>query len=364
MWRYMDGAVGASRRYPLQFILRVTIFVSLVVFFINSLLNKLDHACTAAEVGLQNDASRLPSSVFAGNDTMTAPTVFFVHYVKFTPRRIPLRFLDYVSIRSALNNVKPDKVLVHGDTEPTGPYWELLRKTGMVAHRFRQPTKTAGKTKVKFREHWADMAKLDVVLEYGGVAADFDVYFIRGERIKEILQTKQSITCYGDEDGYNIGFVAGRKAAPLLTAWRRSYEDIYLHDWNFNQARVARYLSILYRETNYVAGFVCNNPHPNNLYPFYKQLGVVKWESSLAVHTYYRQVGSYAEKPDDLYKHSDRNTSHVEMLISLLEGRLPAMEDGFRDEIDPLTGRLIGDAAPVTELRKTTANIRITDIDI
>ena len=65
-----------------------------------------------------------------------------------------------------------------------------------------------GKPKVVgFLEHAADMSKLDVLLEYGGVAVDFDVFFVRGQRIKDALQRHKSITCYGDKDGYNIGYV-------------------------------------------------------------------------------------------------------------------------------------------------------------
>ncbi|XP_055346110.1 uncharacterized protein LOC129593697 [Paramacrobiotus metropolitanus] len=252
---------------------------------------------------------------------------FYVHYIRFKPDNgnTTLRFLDYVSIMSALKNVRPDKILVHGDAEPSG---EIKINFGK-----------GNKKEVAYREHSADIAKLDALLEYGGVAVDFDVFFVRGERIKEILQQKQSITCYGDEDGYNIGFVAGRNSAPLLNAGRRSYEDIYQKDWNFNQAKVSRYLSIIYRESNYVAGAVCNNPHPHGLRRFFTEFGKMNWSNSMAIHTYHRHSGVVMESPEDLYTGNYTNTTNAEMLRTLFERKnLPPVDPTFRDEMDPLTG--------------------------
>ncbi|XP_055346127.1 uncharacterized protein LOC129593710 [Paramacrobiotus metropolitanus] len=317
---------------------------------------------------------RLQDSVGFFSDGFPYNGKFFVHYIRFKPDNgnTTLRFLDFVSMMSAFNNLRPDKIIVHGDAEPTGMYWQAALQSGIVEFRSRNITKQVGHRfgkikEVAFREHSADMAKLDVLLEYGGVAVDFDVFFVRGERIKEVLQLKQSITCYGDEDGYNIGFVAGRKSAPLLTAWRRSYEDIYQNDWNFNQAKVCRYLSILYRDSNYVAGAVCNNPHSHGLHAFFKEIGKMNWTNSMAIHTYHRHSGVVMERPEDLYTGNFTNTTNAEMLQFLFEGKyLPPADPAFRDEMDPLTGLKMGEttttALPTTQKTEaTTAAIKHSD---
>ena len=182
------------------------------------------------------------------------------------------------------------------------------------------------------------MAKLDILLEYGGVAAEFDVIFVRGERIKEILREKLVITCYGDEDGYNIGFIAAHKESRLLSAWRRSYKDIYVSDWNFQQAFVSKYLSVVFGEETYVVDKVCNNPHPHNLGGFFGHYGVANWTNSLAIHTYERHSSVRINSPEDL---KGTLTSYLELLRTVYNNAvLPIYDESFRDEMDPLTDKL------------------------
>ena len=54
--------------------------------------------------------------------SLALPSPFYVHYVRFkgNNNKFDLRFLDYLSILSAHQRLKPDGILVHGDIEPTG----------------------------------------------------------------------------------------------------------------------------------------------------------------------------------------------------------------------------------------------------
>ncbi|XP_055352150.1 uncharacterized protein LOC129598327 [Paramacrobiotus metropolitanus] len=272
----------------------------------------------------------------------------YVHYVRFRPDdgNLTFRFLDYLSVMSAVQRLQPDGIFVHGDFEPIGMYWDMLTKKGHIQHRPRSAPTAAGQRMGKpkelgWKEHAADMVKLDVLLEYGGVAVDFDVFFVRGGRIRDILRRWRAITCYGDEDGYNIGFIAGWPDAALLYAWRRSYQDIYVKDWNFNQAFVSKYLSVLYREETYVANHVCNNPHPYNLAVYFHQHQKINWTNSLAIHSYERHGGVPVHSPDDLYTPGQRLTTHKELLLYIHENRtLPPYWEAFNDEMDPLTDKL------------------------
>ena len=189
---------------------------------------------------------------------------------------------------------------------------------------------------VAFKEHAADIAKLDVLLEFGGVAADFDVFFVRGERIKQALTRKKAVTCYGDVDGNNIGLVAAQRDSKFLWAWRQSYRDIYVADWNFNQCMVAKFLSILYRDEVYVVDKVCNNPYPDrrNFKKYFHGHGI-NWTDSMAIHSYERHGGVSIASPTDLEGNS---TSHKELLRTIYYNlSLPLGNPDFRDEIDPLT---------------------------
>ncbi|OQV14465.1 hypothetical protein BV898_11307 [Hypsibius exemplaris] len=270
------------------------------------------------------------------------PKPFYLHYVRFQPGNgdMTMRFVDYLSVLSGVQYLKPDGILVHGDAEPQGTYWKDLLSRNLVRYVFRNKTTAAGQRMgtpkhVAFMEHAADISKLDVLLEYGGVVADFDVFFVRGERIKQILAKKRAITCYGDVDGNNIGLVAAHTDSKFLWAWRQSYRDIYVADWNFNQCMVSKYLSILYRDEVYVLDKVCNNPAPDQrLDDYFRGHGKIHWENSVAIHSYERHGRVAIASPKDL---EGNLTTHKELLLTIYNNKqLPPPDLSFRDEIDPL----------------------------
>ena len=73
---------------------------------------------------------RQSTAVQSTNDTSSnqprygLPTPFYLHYIYFRSekgdRSWKLRFIDYLSIMSGVQFLKPDGVLVHGDTVPEG----------------------------------------------------------------------------------------------------------------------------------------------------------------------------------------------------------------------------------------------------
>lgn len=49
---------------------------------------------------------------------------FYLHYVRFTNENqsTVMTFIEYLSAISAIQRLKPDRIMVHGNTEPTGKY--------------------------------------------------------------------------------------------------------------------------------------------------------------------------------------------------------------------------------------------------
>ncbi|OQV14466.1 hypothetical protein BV898_11308 [Hypsibius exemplaris] len=196
-----------------------------------------------------------------------------------------MRFVDYLSVLSAVQHLKPDGILVHGDAEPQGSYWKDLVSRNLARYLFRNKTTAAGQRRgtpkeVAFKEHAADISKLDVLLEYGGVVADFDVFFVRGERIKQILAKKRAITCYGDVDGNNIGLVARTRTRNSCGRGDRATATFTSPTGTSKQCMVSKYLSILYREEVYVLDKVCNNPAPDQrLDDYFRGHGKIHWRT-------------------------------------------------------------------------------------
>ncbi|XP_055356181.1 uncharacterized protein LOC129601410 [Paramacrobiotus metropolitanus] len=284
----------------------------------------------------------LSSSVdFEQHGPVTFPQSFplYLHYVRFKREKKPVefRFVDYLSVLSAVQRLQPNVIMVHGDEEPTGKYWNLSKENHRVQFRKIQSVKQTGwldnaPRDIHVLEHRADIAKLDALLQYGGVAADFDVYFLRGQRLRQLIRAGRFITCYGNKEGYNMGLLAGPATSKILWAWRRSYTDIYTPDWNFNSGFVPKFLSYLYPQEAYVLNNTCNNPHPFRLYPFFHEPDAIRWENSMAIHAYNRFSYDPIESPEDLV--NGNLTSYREILLTIWENRtLPPVDAGYNDEI-------------------------------
>jgi hypothetical protein len=50
------------------------------------------------------------------------PNPFYLHYVRFKPKNgdLTFQFTDFLSVMSAVQYLKPDGILLHGDFEPEG----------------------------------------------------------------------------------------------------------------------------------------------------------------------------------------------------------------------------------------------------
>ncbi|OWA54513.1 hypothetical protein BV898_18913 [Hypsibius exemplaris] len=272
------------------------------------------------------------------------PHELFLHYVRFKPDDadgVTLRFLDYLSVMSAVQRLKPDQIYLHADMEPTGKYWDELSSRGWIkyVHRAKNFSLTGRIKQLAHIYHVSDKTKLDILVEYGGIAIDWDVYFVRGERIRRYLWNHSALTCYGDQDGYNLGLAGAWKTSRLLHAWRRSFQVIYSKDWNFNCGDVQKYVSEVFAEEVYVVDRVCNNPHPDyQLADFFQQTGKIHWTDSVAIHTYHRLWKNYfVSSPEDLKKAPP--SDYKELLLTIYENRtLPAEDVTFNDRVDPLAG--------------------------
>lgn len=85
-----------------------------------------------------------------------------IHYVMFGKK--PLQFFSFLSYLSTWKNLKPCFMVIHGDY-PSGPLFEkFLTYKPRIIHIMRTPkTKIFGK-KIKFIQHKADVARLEIIL--------------------------------------------------------------------------------------------------------------------------------------------------------------------------------------------------------
>ena len=97
---------------------------------------------------------------------MPAPMPRIAHFVfGLRADAEPFHLVHYLAIASCLEVVQPDEVYVHCHHQPSGPYWDLIAPR-VVVHR------------VEPDAHHADVVRLDVLAEHGGLYADLDMLFV------------------------------------------------------------------------------------------------------------------------------------------------------------------------------------------
>jgi hypothetical protein len=179
---------------------------------------------------LDNIAKNLSQLVTSDQQNST-----IVHYAWFYGTRTPgpssqLTFLQCMSVLSVLVNFRPHAILVHSDRPEFWPFQSCHSIIGnwSTVHMVHSSLKgNINGRKIGYIEHEADIKKLEVVAEQGGMALDFDVFIIDGARIRQLLQTWPCILCLEVDERMNNGFLACNKGAayPNLILDQSYYND-------------------------------------------------------------------------------------------------------------------------------------------
>ena len=106
-----------------------------------------------------------------------------IHFLRFQQKSFT--FVDAVCVLSAFKNHRPDKILFHTDVDTfVGPYWEKVKNTPGIVYEFREvtvPDTIFGQTFSKAFHDWhtSDVTRIRILMEYGGIFLDNDVYVVQ-----------------------------------------------------------------------------------------------------------------------------------------------------------------------------------------
>lgn len=89
----------------------------------------------------------------------------------------PFSLVHYLAIKSAIEVNKPEKVLFHYQYEPSGEWWDKI-KPYLTLNKIEAPEEIFG-NKLYHVAHKADVIRLQMLQEYGGVYLDCDVICIK-----------------------------------------------------------------------------------------------------------------------------------------------------------------------------------------
>lgn len=177
-------------------------------------------------------------TVFGGFDNVTGADCFIVpniiHFVRFN--KSEYSFVDYVVMMAAMRNHRPDWFYIHTNVPSfTGKYWKKLTDDPDIAKRIQikrieLPSEVFGqKLNAAWRlQHGSDVARLQIMMRYGGIYLDSDVFVIRNlDKYR-----KYEIAINWDENQF-LGnqVIIANKAARFLRPWFDTYRVYRSDKW-------------------------------------------------------------------------------------------------------------------------------------
>jgi len=140
-------------------------------------------------------------------------------------------------VLSAFKNHRPDKILFHTDVESfVGPYWEKVKNTPGIVYEFRKVISPDTIFRQEFSKdyqvwHASDVTRIRILMEYGGIFLDNDVYVV--QNLNKFRKFEMAL---GWDDNQCIGtqVLIANKNARFLRLWLESYRQYYADKWFYN----------------------------------------------------------------------------------------------------------------------------------
>jgi len=141
---------------------------------------------------------------FPTNEQTNEPIPNIVHLIWFSDIPRPLKLIEYLSLMSISRILRPDTIQIHGDIQPVGHYWNsILNSTDtpiIWIHKQRTTTKFNQDLSNAPIQHLADIARLDVLYEQGGIYSDWDIIWAKS--IDQLRYTNADVIASNDITSY------------------------------------------------------------------------------------------------------------------------------------------------------------------
>jgi hypothetical protein len=92
-----------------------------------------------------------------------------------------MKIHHFLAMTSAVNILNVDVIFIHTDCPPTGFYWEKILTNGGSKIKIikRSPPVEIWNQKIEKVEHLSDVARLEILIEVGGIYGDDDLVFLK-----------------------------------------------------------------------------------------------------------------------------------------------------------------------------------------
>ena len=160
--------------------------------------------------------------------------VHFIHYDK-----TELSFVDYVVLRAAMRNHRPDAIFIHSNIPEApriGKYWDWIRKDVELWSRIKflyleAPTEIFGQQlSTGWRlHHGSDIGRIRLLMKYGGIYLDNDVYVIKN---LDKYRKFEFVINWDENQFMGTQVIVAHKDARFLKEWLETYREYHSDRWS------------------------------------------------------------------------------------------------------------------------------------
>ena len=148
-----------------------------------------------------------------------------IHFIYVGGR--PFSFVHFLAIYTAMKVNRPERIYFHHTEEPAGEWWALARPL-VTMNRVPPVTEVFGNP-VTYLAHKADVIRLEVLRQHGGIYLDLDVICIN-----PFAPLLQHAVVMGIEPGTGLcnAVILAQPQAPFIERWQAHYRTFDAQQWN------------------------------------------------------------------------------------------------------------------------------------
>jgi hypothetical protein len=166
-----------------------------------------------------------------------------IHFVYgFKEQSSEFDVTKYIAIMSAYHLNKPDKIYFHYKFSPYGPLWDKVKPYLTLMPT--DPPETIFGKKVNRYAHKADIVRLNVLNEMGGIYMDIDTVCLRP--INELMKYDFVMGIQGDNYGLCNAIMMSKPNTEFGKSWIKSYESFNGGQWDTHSVKIPQSLSKIY----------------------------------------------------------------------------------------------------------------------
>ena len=204
-----------------------------------------------------------------------------VHFIWFSCH--DFKITDYMCLLAALRYQQPDFILVHGDCEPKGQYWRWLKEEAGGKLKFvkKTPPGEIFGNKIEDVEHQSDVARLEILLQVGGIYLDTDTMVLKS--LDDLRNREEIVLGEYTEELLGNAAILANKESKFLKKWFLEYRTFSTEKHWLKSSMIAPH--DLWREYPDSIHIVKNNmmrPNLDEMDFFFN--GFIDWSNFWTIH--------------------------------------------------------------------------------